>query len=710
MLNQPNYQKAMHVKAIGLAEILASTIVVAVSAINVPLSSCPCWASPQASSPKTVSEGPSSAVPKGKPAVLGAKMTTKSVIVSGEKAAQQSYGEKIDQANLIVSADYQESGSLLVKKVLKGDNSWIGKTIKLSDPVKMGCRQQPVPSIKNAAVLVKISSKKDFSVVEIYDTPDQIAFLNCFVPIYTNTSKSSQQAERTKFVALSKLFTSTNSNTSEFEVDPTPTFKKEFLCALGTMRQPENFELVKELYLRPSLSAKDKLSLQEWMANTGDKRVLPVLYQALKSNDKFINSDAVSRLTYNYQSPETDKAIAEAYNTLPQGSQPMAARYLIKRGASKLVKPAGLVLDSAAASSTPNTFQKATELERQGKIKEAQALYLSVLESKEDNTYAIPVAINKVLDGGEQARTEVIRSRLPWLKKFATNSNYLEALDAAIILRRLKNADCLEALIAIMQKRQSIFSKAAQTATFAIVELGLSARKRATTVLLKEIECNPALTQKPDEQALLLLELAWLQQSDDHQMVSKLVEKNNAWLGSYNQVQPFLSGLPSKDEGLFLVQKLKEQKLPPQALDWIIFRLGDLKEARAIDALMVEFEKPYSYSASAAKDALEKIAKNRQAKETIVERVTKIALNSSSLSQANAIELLAAIEGDESLPVVRQVIRAGQLDAKVRALNLIARLGQKQDLAILLPMSNYWTGDRHLHYWVMQAIGELNNK
>ncbi len=631
-------------------------------------------------------------------------MITKSVIVTGEKAAQQSYGEKIDQANLIVSADYQEAGTIVVKEVLKGDKSWLGKTIKLANPIKMGCRQQSVPSIKNAAVLLQRNSKKEFSIVEIYDTPDQIAFLRCFVPIYASSTKSSRETERVKFAALSKLFTSTNSSTNQFEVDPTATFKKEFLSALGTMTQPENFELVKELYLRANLSAKDKLSLQEWMANTGDKRVIPVLHQALKSNDKFVNSDAVSRLTYNFQSPETDKAIAEAYNSLPEGSKPMAARYLIKRGASKLVKSPGLVLNSAATNPTP--FQKAAELDHQGKTKEAQALYLSVLESKEDNSYAIPVAINKVLDGVD-GRTKVLQTRLAWLNKFARNSNYLEAQDAALILRRLNNADCLEALMAIIQKRQSIYSKAGQTATFAIVELGEIARKRVTAMLLKEIESNQTIGQKPDEQTLLLLELAWIQESTDQ---SKLVEKNSAWLGSYTQLQPLLSGLPSKDEGLFLLQKLKEQKLPPQALDWIIFRLGDLKETRAIDALMVEFEKPYSYSANAAKDALEQIAKNQKVANQITLKLKEIALNSHSLSQANATELLAAIEGDKSLPVVREIIKNGQLDAKVRALNIISRFGQKQDLEILEPMSNYWTGDRRLHYWVMQAIGELNNK
>jgi hypothetical protein len=59
---------------------------------------------------------------------------------------------------------------------------------------------------------------------------------------------------------------------------------------------------------------------------------------------------------------------------------------------------------------------------------------------------------------------------------------------------------------------------------------------------------------------------------------------------------------------------------------------------------------------------------------------------------------------------VRQIIKNGQLEAKVRAFNIISRLGTKQDLALLLPMSNYWSGDRKTHYWVMQAIGELNNK
>src|SRR3990167_10568721 len=112
----------------------------------------------------------------------------------------------------------------------------------------------------------------------------------------------------------------------------------------------------------------------------------------------------------------------------------MAARYLIKRGANKLVNSPGLVLNSAAATPTP--FQKAAELEHQGKTKEAQALYLSILESKEDNSYAISVAINKVLEGGD-GRARVLHSRLQWLNKIATNSNYLEAQDAALILRRL---------------------------------------------------------------------------------------------------------------------------------------------------------------------------------------------------------------------------------------------------------------------------------
>jgi hypothetical protein len=685
---------------------LATTILLAcVGSTNLcHLLACqPCWAIPQNNSQREQT----SATVKGKPAALEGKMITKSVIVTGEKAAAQSYGESIEQADLIVSAEYQENGSVLVKQVLKGDRSWSGKTIKLASAIKMGCRQQPVPSIKNAAVLLRDNGKREFSAVEIYDTPDQIAFLYCFIPIYANNSATT---EKTKFALLRNLFTNPNSNATAFEADPTATFKKEFLSALGTMRQPANFDLVKELYLRPDLSAKDKLSLQEWMANTGDKRVLPILYTALKSKDKFVSSDAISRLTYSYSSPTTDKAIAEAYNSLPDQSKQMAARYLIKRGANNLVKPA--LVDSAAAT-TP--FQKASELEHQGKVKEAQGLYLSILESPEDNSYVIETAMAKVLNSAKTQdanaiKQRVLKARLNWLNKYAQNSNYLEAQSAADILRKLHDERVLDALLSILTKRQSIFAKANQTATFAIADLGASAKQSTISLLLREIESNTALAQKPDEQIILLLELAWLQQPDGAKQVSKAIEKNSAWLGSYNQIQPILKGLPNKDEGQFLAQKLVEKKLPAQALDWIIFRLGDLHETRAIDALMAEFEKPYSYSPETTKVALAKISTNGQAREVLVKRLKSIALNSQSAAQANAIELLATIDGEKALPVVRQIIKNGQLEAKVRALNIISRLGTKEDLALLVPMSNYWSGDRKTHYWVMQAVGELNNK
>ncbi|MFA6210494.1 MAG: hypothetical protein WCT03_12760 [Candidatus Obscuribacterales bacterium] len=637
-------------------------------------------------------------------------MTTKSVIVTGEKAAQQSYGENIELANLIVSGAYQEVGTIIINQVLKGDKSWAGKTIKLANPIKMGCRQQAVPAIKNAFILLHAESKngpyqsKKWSAIEIYDTPDQMAFLRCFIPLYASDSA---QTERSRIIALTKLFCDAQQCHESFEADPKETFNKEFLFALKTMRRPENFELIEELYERPSLSAKDKLMLQQWMADTGDQRARAVLYQALKSKDIYINGDAVSRLTYNYQSSETDKAIAAVYNSLPAGSKPTAARYLIKRGASQLVS-GGLNAVAAEAKATP--FQKATSLNSQGKTKEAQAIFISILDSQEDNSYAIPVAINAVLDAGPSGRAKVLQSRLPWLNKQASTGNYLEAQEAALILRRLNSASCLAALLAILQKRESIFSKANQTATFAIAQLGAKARKDATAKLLQEIESNSAIAQKSDEQILLLLELAWLQDSADRSATEKLIAQRASWSGIYSQMQPLMIGLPSTDEGLFLIQKLKEKKLPPQALDWVMYRLGELQERRALDALLVEFEKPYSYSPSTAKEALEKITADKHTRGVLTDKLTTIALDSKSLSQANALELLAAIAGRDALPVVRQVIKTGQLDAKVRALNIMSRIGNKDDLVMLMPMANYWTSDRQLHYWVMQAIGEIKNR
>lgn len=632
---------------------------------------------------------------------------TKSKIVVGEKAAAQTFGQNISQAGLVVIGEYFEDGKIAVKQVLKGDKSLCGKTIELACPVMMGCRSQPVPSLRPVALLLRPgyplkngahtrhNQTVDNGVIEIYDLPDNIAMLRILAPIYAMGS----EAERIK--ALRAFITNPVSKHSEFEEDPSQQFKKEFLFAISQMRDAANFDLVKELYLDKHLSEKDKLSLQDWIGQTMDQRAVPLLLEAIKSPQRFIASDAASKLTAYYRSAQVDKALTAFYPRASAELRPMIAGYLRSRGIS--------VAAAHAGESTP--FQKAEALDSQNKHREALAIYESILASPEGNGYIIRVCALKVVKYGDRAdRDKLIKSRLDWLKHDATNGNYLEVADTAQILRGLHDPRCLDSLLAILPRRDFMFANANKVVTMAIRELGAGARQKAASALLADM-ASTQLSNDSEAQYRLLLELAWAMDESDLSKAAALAQHNTAWAGSWGQMQPLLkvmamAGSSPIDEGASLLRLLDgSQRLPPVALDWVYFRLGDLRDSRAVGPLVAEFKKEASYSPQTLKDALKNIAGD-----AVLRAVEPIADDSSQPRQADAFELLSEIEKEKCLPLARRLLKDSRIkvDVKVRCLAALSRYGSRADRDMLLPLSNYWTGDRALHYWIISAIAEID--
>ncbi|MDP8983396.1 MAG: hypothetical protein M3O35_22705 [Acidobacteriota bacterium] len=70
-----------------------------------------------------------------------------------------------------------------------------------------------------------------------------------------------------------------------------------------------------------------------------------------------------------------------------------------------------------------------------------------------------------------------------------------------------------------------------------------------------------------------------------------------------------------------------------------------------------------------------------------------------------ALTILHAVKGSAALPQIRAALADKAL--RTTALGLLARVGSKDDLKVLIPMSDFWTGDRDAHYWAMQAVGEI---
>ncbi|HMX47197.1 MAG TPA: hypothetical protein PKC93_14680, partial [Candidatus Obscuribacter sp.] len=241
-----------------------------------------------------------------------------SAIIAGEKAAASCYGQNIEQAALIVLGDYGADGRVLVRKVLKGDASLLGKPLTLPGPLTMGCRMQPVPPLKNVMLLLR----SDHSLVEIYDLPEPIGYVSVLVPIYGKTQ------ERERLLALLSLY----KNPGKVGTTYNGEYKKEFLYVIRQMKEPANFEIVKNVYLDEKVDAKDRLSLQEWLAETQDPRALPLLIGALDSHDKWLVNDAASKLICYFPGKETDAAFAARLKTLPDDLRPMVVRTLLGRG------------------------------------------------------------------------------------------------------------------------------------------------------------------------------------------------------------------------------------------------------------------------------------------------------------------------------------------------------------------------------------------
>jgi HEAT repeat protein len=635
---------------------------------------------------------------------------TQSAIVSGEKRAAQSYGESIVQSDLIVLGEYKTEGKVVVKTVLKGANSWVGKTIALAEPLRMGCISAPIPNLKNAAVLMRAGGKaqNSKSVVTIYDTPDQIAYVKLLVPAY---SKPSEQA---RLIALSGYFS--NPKTIEaktFEDDPTATFKAEFVWAIKQMREPKNFELVKKLYLEPSLSEQNKLALQEWMADTRDERALQVLIDATQSKNKNLERSAICSLMWYYPCERSDAALSKAVSSAPADTRPSVIKYLKARKVKSI--PANIT----APPLTP--YQRAEELRQNGKNNEAQEIYLSILESKEDNSYLIRAATLAILRQSNSDKHShavkqfgaasysdatimfrIIKARIEWLTHDAATGNYLEASDTADILRQLHSSECTNALITLISRRESLFNKANKTATMAILELGPTARKKASSALLKQMSTT---IDKQEEQIQLLTEFAWIKQAEDLDKAITLLKDKQNWASALSTVHPLLFGIDETNESSSLLRLLDQRAtISPAVVDWIVFRLGELHETRAVDLLAQMFSTP-SYSPSTITEALMKIGGSK-----VISKMEAIATDSKSPYQGTAIDVLINCQKEKALPLLRKVLKSGTLDGKVHSLAGISRLGNCDDRKALLPLADYWTGERDIHYWVVQALIEIQTR
>ncbi len=617
--------------------------------------------------------------------------------VAADKRQAQSISEDWHNASAVCfgklrRASDRHGAILVVTEVLKGEVGLKDKSLPIPlDRHLAGIF--PNDSDEKPAIVFfsKDKAAGELIATEIYNDSDKISATRCLSSVFDTMS------EKQALQALSDMVLDPSSRCKgTFKQEAKVLFRKELLAALNKMRDKNNFSLVTRLYDKADQDTKRELL--DWMACTGDRRSLPLLIAAVSSPDRALRSTAISRLTYYYPGDAgVDDCIEHAYEHGFADTKNAALDYIAKRRNG--------IADNQTAARVKTPYQQAEEFFAQKKYKEATALYIQeVMSNKKDSYVRRWSALKAIPYASTDQKDEIRISILPLVAEDAATGNYLEATDAAEILQKLNHEDCLKSMIILLDRKEPLFGKANRMVAFGIAKLPASARHKASTHLLEVIRSDKFKNNADSQSQLMtLLQLIWISDARDLKSVDDILKGSSA-ASIWTSLHPLLA----KNEHLsadFLLGALKNNTgLPHLAKDWIIVELGDLKDSRAADLILAHMkEMRYQYDYNVASDALKSIGGKH-----VCEQLEQIAFGGDDVSR-NAVDILCAIEAEKSLPVLRRIIHS-QSGSKTNALVAIARLGTPDDLKELVPLSDYWTGDRLYHYWIMEAIGSIRQR
>ena len=596
-------------------------------------------------------------------------------------------GYYVREADLIVVADTRRGGErgfdtvVSVTEVIKGNQKVDGTEILLSMmDMSTASARVPTPATKVAILLRKgWREQKKWPVLEAYTKAEETAAVRTLVGIYRHPG------ERERLLALRKKALASNSY-----------YLVQLLHDLRNMTEPKNFDLMVDLY--DALDPVNQVKLVTIMARTGDIRAVPPLLKAMQSSDKGVSGTAARSLAYTFPgapgvTDAFEKALKKEYLAR------LAVCYLSQRRDDPALAEIG--------KGKTTSFAQAGRLWKEGDMKAARAAYLAIVENSKESDYARRAAATTLLPDASVTEKERIRKALlTRLLAAARGDNYLFAKDAASILRELCHIDCLDALQAVALRQDSVYWPGARTAILAIRELGKESRQQAFAQLVKDLESDKARMLNTRERTNYILTLIWL---GDRESLAKAVNVlPDSWQSTWTSFGPLRSAADNEDEGLSLARILeKPGRLSQSALQWAAFRLGDLKEKRAVKGLIAALIRaPYSPLAWEAKDALICIG----GAETENAMLKLLSHQKPEGVARAATEILFPLQGERACDLARRMLREDGFGVKMSAMTHLMNHGTVADLALLLPYCDYWKADRTTHYWAMQAVGGIRSR
>jgi HEAT repeat protein len=483
-------------------------------------------------------------------------------------------------------------------------------------------------------------------VLEVYTAPADLADLRALVKLYALGS------ERARLDALRARLD-----------DGNPRYREQLFDDLRNMREPGNYPVVTGLY--PDLDKAGRLRLIDLIGYIGDTRGVPVLLRALEGNDTDLAGAARAQLTYFRGAPGAQES-----------------------------------LDRHPAPVTPESdLQRGFRFFREGTKNEARPLLLAVAADENESPWSRIWAALDTIDQLDAAGKNSLRTKMwPLLVRLAREGDYLQIADVARILRSLPNPGNLPVLLTLLGRKEFIGQNTPYVAAMAIRELGPGVRDAALARLVEmaEAEAKEKDLRIAGEPPAPLVALAWLGGEPEFQRTKPI------W---GDDLHPLWGVALQRDEGAFLVQALRTPgKLPAEAINWIVTRLGELKERRAVGALLQQLQSQSSDVVGSAQESLIRIGGSE------VASAARALLDGKGPAPAReaALNILYGLNGPDSLPYLRKAISDENL--RTTALFLLGNVGTAEDLKLLAPMRDFWTGDRQWHYWYMLSTAEIRER
>lgn len=177
---------------------------------------------------------------------------------------------------------------------------------------------------------------------------------------------------------------------------------------------------------------------------------------------------------------------------------------------------------------------------------------------------------------------------------------------------------------------------------------------------------------------------------------------------AWQRLAPLWPLAEQPDEAAFLTERLGAARdLPPMAREWLVTRLGELKDRRAAPVLVNLLAQEKDYGAGVGLGAALAQIGGPQAEEALTKL---LAHPDHQVVRARAVEAIFAIQGERVVPLARRMLQEKDFGSPSAALGHLGRFGAPEDIALLAGWCDYWRADRALHYWAMQAIGELRER